>query len=113
MGNMHLPLEDYSNGFAIPVYGSNESIDFGVIDPGVKRSRNCPMYINLNWRDFTIQYLFRPAYMLFTEPIVFLVSLYMSFVYGLMYAVLAAFPVIFLTQGTWCSEPDCMAVGDS
>jgi DHA1 family multidrug resistance protein-like MFS transporter len=33
--------------------------------------------------------------MLFTEPIVLLVTLYMSFIYGLMYALLAAYPVVF------------------
>ncbi|PYH88016.1 MFS multidrug transporter [Aspergillus ellipticus CBS 707.79] len=37
----------------------------------------------------------RPFRMLFTEPIVFLVTLYMSFIYGLMYALLAAYPVVF------------------
>jgi DHA1 family multidrug resistance protein-like MFS transporter len=38
--------------------------------------------ISLNWRDLVFQYLFRPAHILFTELIVFLVTLYMSFVYG-------------------------------
>ncbi|KAF9895329.1 hypothetical protein FE257_000233 [Aspergillus nanangensis] len=37
----------------------------------------------------------RPFRMLFTEPIVFLITLYMSFIYGLMYALLAAYPVVF------------------
>lgn len=37
----------------------------------------------------------RPFKMLFTEPIVFLVTLYMSFIYGLMYALLGAYPVVF------------------
>ncbi|PYH79024.1 MFS general substrate transporter [Aspergillus uvarum CBS 121591] len=37
----------------------------------------------------------RPFRMLFTEPIVFLVTLYMSFIYGLMYALLSAYPVVF------------------
>ncbi|KAJ6013414.1 hypothetical protein N7540_008005 [Penicillium herquei] len=37
----------------------------------------------------------RPFRMLFTEPIVFLISLWMSFVYGLMYALLSAYPVVF------------------
>lgn len=41
----------------------------------------------------------RPFRMLFTEPIVFLVSLYMSFIYGLMYALLGAYPVVF--QGVY------------
>lgn len=37
----------------------------------------------------------RPFRMLFTEPIVFLVTLYMSFIYGLMYALLSAYPIVF------------------
>ncbi|GAB1207446.1 hypothetical protein APSETT445_006163 [Aspergillus pseudonomiae] len=37
----------------------------------------------------------RPFRMLFTDPIVFLVTLYMSFIYGLMYALLGAYPIVF------------------
>ncbi|BCR88462.1 MFS transporter [Aspergillus chevalieri] len=37
----------------------------------------------------------RPFMMLITEPIVFLVTLYTSFIYGLMYALLGAYPVVF------------------
>lgn len=37
----------------------------------------------------------RPIVMLVTEPILLLVSLYISFVYGLMYALLGAYPVVF------------------
>ncbi|KAB8236449.1 uncharacterized protein BDW43DRAFT_308128 [Aspergillus alliaceus] len=37
----------------------------------------------------------RPFRMLFTEPIVFLVTLYLSFIYGLMYALLGAYLVVF------------------
>ncbi|RDH28080.1 major facilitator superfamily domain-containing protein [Aspergillus welwitschiae] len=41
--------------------------------------------------------LARPIRLLFTQPIVLLFTLYMSFVYGLMYALLGDFPVIFQT----------------
>ncbi|KAI9369549.1 major facilitator superfamily domain-containing protein [Aspergillus egyptiacus] len=41
----------------------------------------------------------RPLRMLVTEPILLLVSLYISFVYGLMYALLGAYPVVF--QGVY------------
>ncbi|CEN60690.1 Putative Synaptic vesicle transporter SVOP and related transporters [Aspergillus calidoustus] len=41
----------------------------------------------------------RPLKMLVTEPILLLVSLYISFVYGLMYALLGAYPVVF--QGVY------------
>ncbi|CAG7916285.1 unnamed protein product [Penicillium olsonii] len=50
---------------------------------------------DLNLRGLVVQILGRPFRMLFTEPIVLLVTLYMSFVYGLMYALLGAYPVIF------------------
>lgn len=41
-------------------------------------------------------YLTRPLRMLATEPIVLLVSMYMSFIYGLVYALLSAYPYVFL-----------------
>ncbi|KAL5357104.1 MFS multidrug transporter [Aspergillus floccosus] len=41
----------------------------------------------------------RPIKMLFTEPILLLVSLYISFIYGLIYALLGAYPVVF--QGVY------------
>ncbi|KIW43083.1 uncharacterized protein PV06_04228 [Exophiala oligosperma] len=37
----------------------------------------------------------RPIRMLCTEPIVFLITLYMSFIYGLMYLFLGAYPLVF------------------
>lgn len=41
------------------------------------------------------KYLTRPLRMLITEPIVLLVSMYMSFIYGLVYALLKAYPYVF------------------
>ncbi|KAJ5467886.1 hypothetical protein N7475_005638 [Penicillium sp. IBT 31633x] len=41
----------------------------------------------------------RPIVMLVTEPILLLVSLYISFIYGLIYALLGAYPVVF--QGVY------------
>ncbi|KAK8097758.1 uncharacterized protein PG998_013244 [Apiospora kogelbergensis] len=41
------------------------------------------------------KYFTRPLRMLVTEPILLLVSLYMSFVYGLTYCLLAGFPYVF------------------
>lgn len=40
-------------------------------------------------------YLTRPVRMLLAEPIILLVSLYMSFIYGLVYALLEAYPYVF------------------
>ncbi|KAF4211358.1 hypothetical protein CNMCM5878_002692 [Aspergillus fumigatiaffinis] len=41
----------------------------------------------------------RPLKLLFTEPILLLISLYISFIYGLIYALLGAYPVVF--QGVY------------
>ncbi|KAJ6033164.1 hypothetical protein N7499_009433 [Penicillium canescens] len=51
--------------------------------------------IELDWGELITNNFSRPFRMLFTEPIVFLISLWMSFVYGLMYALLGAYPVVF------------------
>ncbi|KAJ5782326.1 hypothetical protein N7457_004100 [Penicillium paradoxum] len=51
--------------------------------------------IELDWGELLTNNFSRPFRMLFTEPIVFLISLWMSFVYGLMYALLSAYPVVF------------------
>ncbi|OAQ65329.2 MFS multidrug transporter [Pochonia chlamydosporia 170] len=49
-------------------------------------------------RNFT-----RPLHMLAVEPIVLLISLYSSFIYGLLYLFLTAYPVIF--QGVYGMKP--------
>jgi DHA1 family multidrug resistance protein-like MFS transporter len=41
------------------------------------------------------KYFTRPVRMLITEPILLLVSLYMSFIYGLVYCLLEAYPYVF------------------
>lgn len=41
------------------------------------------------------KYFTRPLRMLITEPIILLVSIYMSFIYGLVYALLEAYPFVF------------------
>lgn len=46
-------------------------------------------------REMMVKYFTRPLKMLATEPIVLLVSLYMSFIYGLVYCLLEAYPVVF------------------
>ncbi|KAJ5082241.1 hypothetical protein N7532_011284 [Penicillium argentinense] len=51
--------------------------------------------VELDWGELITNNFSRPFRMLFTEPIVFLISLWMSFVYGLMYALLGAYPVVF------------------
>ena len=59
--------------------------------------------IEVDLHELLINNFGRPFRMLFTEPIVFLVSIYMSFIYGLMYALLGAYPVVF--QGVYQMSP--------
>lgn len=48
--------------------------------------------VELDFGAIVRKYLTRPLRMLVTEPIVMLVSIYMSFIYGLVYALLEAYP---------------------
>lgn len=50
---------------------------------------------NLNFREIAKKYFTRPLRMLATEPIILVVSLYMSFIYGIIYALLEAYPYVF------------------
>ncbi|KAF3393815.1 hypothetical protein F1880_005364 [Penicillium rolfsii] len=45
--------------------------------------------------DLVEKYLTRPLRLLVTEPVLLLISLYMSFIYGLVYALLGAYPYVF------------------
>lgn len=49
--------------------------------------------VEIDFNKLTTVNFSRPFRMPFTEPIVFLVTLSMSFIYGLMYALLGAYPV--------------------
>lgn len=51
--------------------------------------------LELEFRELLTKNLARPVRLLLTEPIVFLLTLYMSFIYGLAYALLQAYPVVF------------------
>ncbi|KAK8159651.1 putative MFS multidrug transporter [Phyllosticta citrichinensis] len=55
---------------------------------------------DVNLRELAHSYLIRP-FQLLTTPICFLVALYASFVYGILYAQLAAFPVVFEEHRGW------------
>lgn len=46
-------------------------------------------------KDIVEKNLTRPLYMLISEPIILLISLYNAFVYGILYLMLSAYPVIF------------------
>lgn len=53
--------------------------------------------VEFDLQDIIRNNLFRPLRMLFTEPVLLFVSLYMSFVYGLVYAFVEALPYVFET----------------
>ncbi|EPX75393.1 spermidine family transporter [Schizosaccharomyces octosporus yFS286] len=66
------------------------------------RSRNNNYFVHALTEEQTLtpqsvlkNYLLIPIKLLFTEPIVFLVTLYSSFVYGILYLLLEAYPIIF------------------
>ncbi|KAK5940942.1 hypothetical protein PMZ80_006219 [Knufia obscura] len=45
--------------------------------------------------------LTRPWALLFTEPIVFLISIYMAIIYGVLYMMFGAFPIVFQQKRGW------------
>ena len=49
----------------------------------------------VNFRELVRKNFSRPLRMLITEPIVLLISLYMSFIYGIVYGLLEAYPYVF------------------
>jgi DHA1 family multidrug resistance protein-like MFS transporter len=51
--------------------------------------------IELDIGELVTKNLTRPVVMLFTEPILFLITLYTAFIYGLLYLLLEAYPIIF------------------
>lgn len=51
--------------------------------------------IELDFRELITKNFSRPMRLLFTEPIVLLLSIYMSFIYGLLYLFLTAYPIVF------------------
>ena len=51
--------------------------------------------IEVDFRELVTKNFSRPLRLLFTEPIVFLLSVYMAFIYGLLYLFLTAYPIAF------------------
>ena len=51
--------------------------------------------IEVDPRELINKYFTRPLQLLITEPIILLVSFYMSFIYGLVYCLLEAYPYVF------------------
>lgn len=51
--------------------------------------------IEVDFRELVEKNFSRPLRMLFEEPIILLLSIYMSFVYGILYLFLTAYPLVF------------------
>jgi DHA1 family multidrug resistance protein-like MFS transporter len=52
--------------------------------------------IEVDFRELVSKNFSRPLRLLFTEPIILLLSIYMSFIYGLLYLFLTAYPLVFI-----------------
>lgn len=50
---------------------------------------------NLTFNDLVTKHLLLPLKLLFGEPIVFLITLYTAFIYGILYLFLEAYPIVF------------------
>lgn len=51
--------------------------------------------IEVDFRELVTKNFSRPLRLLVTEPIILLLSIYMSFIYGLLYLFLTAYPIVF------------------
>jgi hypothetical protein len=73
----------------------------------MRKETNDAKYVteqDLDSRPFTQRlslYLIRPFQLLFREPIVFFISLYMSVLYGLLYMFFVAYPIVFQKGKVW------------
>jgi len=59
--------------------------------------------IEVDFRELIVRNVSRPMRILFTEPIVLLITIYMSFIYGLLYLFLTAYALVF--QGVYGWSP--------
>lgn len=55
----------------------------------------------IDLRSIVVRYLLRPFAMMVREPILLLITLYMSFVYGIVYLFFEAYPIAFQEQRHW------------
>ena len=65
-----------------------------------RRTRNWGIHakqeeIEVDFRELVTKNFSRPIRLLVTEPIIFLLSVYMAFIYGLLYLFLTAYPIVF------------------
>jgi MFS transporter, DHA1 family, multidrug resistance protein len=57
--------------------------------------------INVNLKSLVNTYLLRPFEMLFREPILLLVTVYMALIYGILYLFFEAYPISFQEERGW------------
>jgi DHA1 family multidrug resistance protein-like MFS transporter len=57
--------------------------------------------INVNLKSLVNTYLLRPFEMLFREPILLLITVYMALIYGILYLFFTAYPISFQGQRGW------------
>uniref|UniRef100_A0A060T5X2 ARAD1B15048p n=1 Tax=Blastobotrys adeninivorans TaxID=409370 RepID=A0A060T5X2_BLAAD len=57
--------------------------------------------VSLDLKEIMSTTITRPIRMIFTQPIVFLVGVYISFVYGILYLCLEAIPIVFMEHYGW------------
>ncbi|KAI5955853.1 hypothetical protein KGF54_001355 [Candida jiufengensis] len=107
------------NGYFIAIVGSlglclcafipETLADIILIDKAEKLRRRTGIWgiyapheqIKLSIKEICQNQITRPLMMLFTEPILFLISLYNAFVYGILYLFLTAIPMIFTGLYGW------------
>lgn len=51
--------------------------------------------VEVDFRELVTKNFSRPIRLLFTEPVILLITIYMSFIYGLLYLFLTAYPLVF------------------
>lgn len=59
--------------------------------------------VEVDFQELLVRNVSRPMRILFTEPIVLLVTIYMSFIYGLLYLFLTAYALVFQGVYGWSS----------
>lgn len=57
--------------------------------------------VEVDFKDLIAKNFGRPVRLLFTEPIVLLISIYVAFIYGLLYLFLSVYPIVFQQIHGW------------
>lgn len=67
----------------------------------MKKFKESGIQESANWKELYRENLVRPWIMLFTEPIVWALSIYMAFLYGILSLNLVAYPVVYTDLRGW------------